>query len=137
VRAREGRAVRVDESLFAESVVAMRIDIVGETKSFQCSKVEDPLFVEEISVDAALPLLDSVGVAVFKKAVVKQSSRQGVSFGGGFSIGYCNPFSCLKCRLCRHRLLLLRKLGWKGLIPFWVVAALPMMKRVTIPGFGW
>jgi hypothetical protein len=41
-RAREGRVVHLDESLFAEKVVAMRTDIVGETKSLQRSKVEDP-----------------------------------------------------------------------------------------------
>jgi hypothetical protein len=52
----------------------MRIDIVSETKSLQHSKVEDPLLVEEISVDAAQPLLDSVGGAVSMKVVVKQSS---------------------------------------------------------------
>jgi hypothetical protein len=42
-RAREGRAVHLDESLFAETVAAMRTDIVGETKSLQHSKVEDPM----------------------------------------------------------------------------------------------
>lgn len=40
-RAREGRAVHLDESPFAESVAAMRIDIVGDTKSLQHSKVEE------------------------------------------------------------------------------------------------
>lgn len=59
--------MHLDESLFAESVMAMRIDIVGETKSLQRSKVEDPLLVEEVSVDAVHPLLDSVGVAISMK----------------------------------------------------------------------
>jgi hypothetical protein len=45
--------VHLDESLFAESVVAMMIDIDGETKSLQRLKVEDPLLVEEVSVDVA------------------------------------------------------------------------------------
>jgi hypothetical protein len=40
-RAREGRAVHLDESSFAESVAAMRIDIVSDTKSLQHSKVEE------------------------------------------------------------------------------------------------
>jgi hypothetical protein len=52
-KAREGRAVHLDESLFAEFVVAMMIDIDGETKSLQRLKVEDPLLVEEVSVDVA------------------------------------------------------------------------------------
>jgi len=64
----------LDESLFVESVAGMRIDIVDETKSLQHSKVEDRLVVEEISVDAAQPLLNYVGVAISMKAIVKQSS---------------------------------------------------------------
>jgi hypothetical protein len=54
-RAREGRAVHLDESLFAETMAAMRTNIVNETKSLQRSKVEDP------------------SKAVSMKVVVKQS----------------------------------------------------------------
>jgi hypothetical protein len=53
--------VHLDESLVAESMAIMRIDIDGETKSLQHSKRVDPLPVKESSVAAAQPLLDSGG----------------------------------------------------------------------------
>jgi hypothetical protein len=64
--------VHLDESLVAEYVAAMKIDIDGETKSLQHSKGVDPLPVEEASVAAAQRLLDSDGLAASLK-VVKQS----------------------------------------------------------------
>jgi hypothetical protein len=73
-------------SLVAESVVAMRIDIDSETRSLQCSKGVDSLPVEEASVAAAQPLLDSGGVAVSLK-VVKQS----IPVRGILRRGFLNP----------------------------------------------
>lgn len=55
-RAREGRSVQLDESLFVETMAAMRTDIVGEIKSLQSSMMEDP------------------SKAISMKAVVKQTS---------------------------------------------------------------
>jgi hypothetical protein len=55
-RAREGRAMHLDESLFVEMMATMGTNIVGETKSLQRSTVEDS------------------GKAVSMKAVVKQTS---------------------------------------------------------------
>jgi hypothetical protein len=94
---------------------AMRTDIVGETKSLHRSKVEDP------------------NKAVSMKGVVKQSSLGRGFLQRGFLNQSMQP-TCLKCRSRRHQLLLLRKLGWKGLLPFWVVAALLTLKRMRIPG---
>jgi hypothetical protein len=66
-KAREGKAVLLDESLFAGFVVAMMIDIASESKPLQRSKLEDCLLAEEVSVATAPPVLDYVGVAIFVK----------------------------------------------------------------------
>jgi hypothetical protein len=73
-KARVGRAVQLDESLFQEFVAAMRIDIAGETKPLQLLKLEDCLLAMEVLVAAAQPVLDSVVVAVYLKVVDKQST---------------------------------------------------------------
>jgi len=61
--------VDLNESLVAEFVAAMMIDIDSETKSLQRSKGVDPLPVEEASVAATQPLLNSGGAAASLKVV--------------------------------------------------------------------
>jgi hypothetical protein len=95
-RAREGRAVHLDESLFAETVAAMRIDIVGETKSLQHSKVEDP------------------SKAVSMKAVVKQSSPVRGFLRRGFLNRSVQSTLSLKVLVASSSTLVAKEVGVEG-----------------------
>jgi hypothetical protein len=124
----------LDESLFVESVAGMRIDIVDETKSLQHSKVEDRLVVEEISVDAAQPLLNYVGVAISMKAIVKQSSPVRGFLRKGVPQSVSATLLSPKMSVASSSTLVAKEDGVEG-TPSLLggCAALLTMKRVRIP----
>jgi hypothetical protein len=104
----------VEKVLMSVGVV---IRLAGETKSLQLSKVEDPSKV------------------VSMNTIVKQTSLVRGFLCRGFLNWSMQPtLSRLKYWSRRHRLLLLRMLGWKGLLHFWVVEALLTLKRIRILG---
>jgi hypothetical protein len=63
-----------------------------ETKPFQLLKMGDCLLVEEVSVAAALPVLDSDGVATSMKADVKHSTP----VRGFLRLGFLKPSPALQ-----------------------------------------
>jgi hypothetical protein len=80
-----------------------------------CSfKVEDPLLVKEVLVDAAQPLLDFVGVAVSMKVAIKQSSPARGFLRRGFLNLLVQPLLSHKVSALSSLTLVAKEVGVEG-----------------------